>query len=124
MFDGKYAMWGGGTLLQLQAMLNYLGLDMNSNSRPRIPARKWRLASGPILSRASKPQKVGSYTIPPIGLMLNAKYPDRSIMPRSPVQRIAAHLLGLGGRVVAVRNQQPLVLSAADHAAWFRQCHR
>ena len=29
----------------------------------------------------------------PIGLMLHAKYPDRPIMPSSPVQRIAAHLL-------------------------------
>jgi glutathione S-transferase len=29
----------------------------------------------------------------PIGLMLNAKYPDRPIMPSAPVQRIAAHLL-------------------------------
>ena len=97
MFEGRYVMWGGEHSLftrKLQAMLNYLDVDY-----------QFRLKSTD--SGAMVESRLGTHFIPglqtpegwfihdstPIGLMLNAKYPERKILPTSPVQRIAAHLL-------------------------------
>jgi glutathione S-transferase len=97
MFDGRYALWGGEHSLftrKLQAMLNYLAVDYD-----------FKLKAGEL--GAAVEARLGTHFIPgletpegwfvhdttPIGLMLNAKYPSRPILPVAPVQRIAAHLL-------------------------------
>lgn len=97
MFEGRYIMWGGENSMftrKLQAMLNYLGVDYEFRLKTA--------ETGPMVEN-----RLGTHFIPglqtpegwfihdstPIGLMLNAKYPDRPILPSSPVQRIAAHLL-------------------------------
>jgi glutathione S-transferase len=97
MFDGRYTLWGGEHSLftrKLQAMLNYLDV-----------AYEFKLKTGE--RRGEVEARLGTHFIPglqtpegwfihdttPIGLMLNAKYPGRAIVPTTPVQRIAAHLL-------------------------------
>ena len=97
MFDGRYGLWGGEHSLftrKLQAMLNYLDLDYEFHLKTED-------------TRAQVESRIGTHFIPglqtpegwfihdttPIGLLLNSKYPDRPIMPSSPVQLIAAHLL-------------------------------
>ena len=97
MFDGKYVMWGGEHSLftrKLQAMLNYLGVDYEfrfktQEAGPHVEAR----LGTHFIPGLETPEGWFIHDSTPIGLMLNAKYPDRPIMPSSPVQRIAAHLL-------------------------------
>ena len=97
MFSGHYILWGGEHSLftrKLEAMLNYLDVD-------------YKFCLKTETNRAEVEGRLGTHFIPglqtpegwfihdttPIGLMLNAKYPERPIMPATPVQRIAAHLL-------------------------------
>ncbi len=97
MFEGRYIIWGGEHSLftrKLQAMLNYLDLDYEFRLKTA--------ETGPMVE-----SRLGTHFIPglqtpegwfihdstPIGLMLNAKYPSSRVLPNSPVQRIAAHLL-------------------------------
>ena len=97
MFDGRYVMWGGEHSLftrKLQAMLNYLGLDYEfklktENAGPEMEAR----LGTHFIPGLQTPEGWFVHDTTPIGLMLNAKYPDRPILPVTPVQRIAAHLL-------------------------------
>ncbi len=97
MFDGRYIMWGGEHSLftrKLQAMLNYLAVDYEfrlktAESGPMVEGR----LGTHFIPGLQTPEGWFIHDSTPIGLMLNAKYPDRPILPSSPVQRIAAHLL-------------------------------
>ena len=68
-------------------------LITNSNSKPTIRAHKWKRIGTHFIPGLETPEGWFIHDTTPIGLMLNAKYPERSILPSSPVQRIAAHLL-------------------------------
>ena len=97
MFDGRYVMWGGEHSLftrKLQAMLNYLDLDYvfklkTGDAGPHMEAR----LGTHFIPGLETPEGWFVHDTTPIGLMLDAKYPDRPILPATPVQRIAAHLL-------------------------------
>ena len=97
MFDGQYVMWGGEHSLftrKLQAMLNYLDLDYvfklkTGDAGPQMEAR----LGTHFIPGLETPEGWFIHDTTPIGLMLNAQYPDRPILPVTPVQRIAAHLL-------------------------------
>ncbi len=97
MFAGRYTLWGGEHSLftrKLQAMLNYQGLDYEfklktAASREAVEAR----LGTHFIPGLETPEGWFIHDSTPIGLMLNAKYPERRILPTSPVQRIAAHLL-------------------------------
>ena len=97
MFDGRYTLWGGEHSLftrKLQAMLNYLALDyeFKLKSAESGPAVEARLGTH-FIPGLETPEGWFIHDTTPIGLTLNAKYPDRSIVPSTPVQRIASHLL-------------------------------
>ena len=97
MFDGRYVMWGGEHSLftrKLQAMLNYLDLDYEFKLKTEAlsPQMESRIGTH-FIPGLETPEGWFIHDTTPIGLMLNAKYPDRPIIPVSPVQRIAAHLL-------------------------------
>ena len=97
MFEGRYTLWGGEHSLftrKLQAMLNYLAVDYEFKLKTADagPAVEARLGTH-FIPGLETPEGWFVHDTTPIGLMLNAKYPDRAIMPSSPVQRIAAHLL-------------------------------
>ena len=97
MFDGRYVMWGGEHSLftrKLQAMLNYLGLDYEFKLKTREagPEMEARLGTH-FIPGLQTPEGWFVHDTTPIGLTLNAKYADRPILPSTPVQRIAAHLL-------------------------------
>lgn len=97
MFEGSYTLWGGEHSLftrKLQSMLNYLDVDYEfklktSDSGPKIEAR----IGTHFIPALETPEGWFIHDTTPIGLMLNAKYPNRRILPSSPVQNIAAHLL-------------------------------
>ncbi len=97
MFDGRYKLWGGEHSLftrKLQAMLNYMDLDYEfklktDEASPQVQAR----LGTHFIPGLETPEGWFIHDTTPIGLMLNAKYPQRRIMPVTPVQRIAAHLL-------------------------------
>jgi len=97
MFEGRYTLWGGEHSLftrKLQAMLNYLAVDYEfklktAEAGPSVEAR----LGTHFIPGLETPEGWFIYDTTPIGLMLNAKYPSRAIVPTSPVQRIAAHLL-------------------------------
>jgi glutathione S-transferase len=97
MFDGKYTMWGGEHSLftrKLQAMLNYLDVDYEFKLKGGEAGKEMEARLGThFIPGLQTPEGWFIHDTTPIGLMLNAKYPDRPIMPSSPVQRIAAHLL-------------------------------
>ncbi len=97
MFEGRYTLWGAEHSLftrKLQALLN--AMDLPYEFRRKVGA-----------TAADVEARVGTHFIPaletpegwfihdttPIGLMLDAKHPSRRIVPTSPVQRIACHLL-------------------------------
>ena len=97
MFDGRYTMWGSEHSLftrKLQAMLNYLDVDYEFKLKTQKagPDVEARLGTH-FIPGLQTPEGWFVHDTTPIGLMLTAKYPDRSILPTSPVQRIAAHLL-------------------------------
>lgn len=97
MFDGGYRLWGGEHSLftrKLQAMLNYLAVDyeFRLKSAEAAPAVEARLGTH-FIPGLETPEGWFIHDTTPIGLMLHGKYPDRPILPSSPVQRIAAHLL-------------------------------
>jgi glutathione S-transferase len=97
MFDGRYTLWGGEHSLftrKLQAMLNYLALDyqFRLKTADEAPAVEARLGTH-FIPGLETPEGWFIHDTTPIGLMLNAKYPNRAIMPTSPIQKIAAHLL-------------------------------
>ena len=97
MFDGRYSLWGGEHSLftrKLQAMLNYLDVDYEfclktEHARAEVEGR----LGTHFIPGLQTPEGWFIHDTTPIGLMLNAKYPERQIMPVTPVQRIAAHLL-------------------------------
>jgi len=97
MFDGRYVMWGGEHSLftrKLQAMLSYLDLDFEfklktHSAGPQVEAR----LGTHFIPGLQTPEGWFIHDTTPIGLMLHGKYPDRPILPTTPVQRIAAHLL-------------------------------
>ena len=97
MFDGHYVMWGGEHSLftrKLEAMLNYLGLDYEFKLKTRVSDKEMEARLGThFIPGLQTPEGWFIHDTTPIGLMLNEKYPDRAIMPSTPVQRIAAHLL-------------------------------
>ena len=97
MFEGHYTLWGGEHSLftrKLQAMLNYLAVDYQFKLKTAEagPAVEARLGTH-FIPGLETPEGWFIHDTTPIGLMLNAKYPDRTIIPNTPVQRIAAHLL-------------------------------
>ena len=97
MFDGGYTLWGGEHSLftrKLQAMLNYLAVDYEFKLKTGEagPAVEARLGTH-FIPGLETPEGWFVHDTTPIGLMLNAKYPSRPIVPATPVQRIAAHLL-------------------------------
>jgi glutathione S-transferase len=97
MFDGRYTLWGGEHSLftrKLQAMLNYLAVDYEFRLKTAEagPAVEARLGTH-FIPGLEMPEGWFIHDTTPIGLMLDGKYPDRAILPSSPVQRIAAHLL-------------------------------
>lgn len=97
MFNGRYTLWGGEHSLftrKLQAMLNYLSLDyrFKLKTAEATPAMEARLGTH-FIPGLETPEGWFMHDTTPIGLILNAKYPDRAILPSSPVQKIAAHLL-------------------------------
>ena len=97
MFDGTYTLWGGEHSLftrKLQAMLNYVAVDYEfklktAEAGPQVEAR----LGTHFIPGLETPEGWFIHDTTPIGLMLNAKYPQRAIVPSTPVQRIAAHLL-------------------------------
>ena len=97
MFDGQYVLWGGEHSLftrKLQAMLNYLGVSYTfklkaETSQSRVEAR----LGTHFIPGLETPEGWFIHDTTPIGLMLNSKYPHRPLLPKTPVQRIAAHLL-------------------------------
>ena len=97
MFDGQYVLWGGEHSLftrKLQAMLNYLGVSYTfklkaETSQSRVEAR----LGTHFIPGLETPEGLFIHDTTPIGLMLNSKYPHRPLLPKTPVQRIAAHLL-------------------------------
>ncbi len=97
MFDGQYTLWGGEHSLftrKLQAMLNYLDLQYEfklktGDSGPEVEAR----LGTHFIPGLQTPEGWFIHDTTPIGLMFNAKYSGRPILPTTPVQRIAAHLL-------------------------------
>ena len=97
MFDGRYTLWGGEHSLftrKLQAMLNYLALDyeFKLKTAEASPGVEARLGTH-FIPGLESPEGWFIHDTTPIGLMLNTKYPDRPILPTSPIQKIAAHLL-------------------------------
>lgn len=97
MFDGRYILWGKEHSLftrKLEAMLNYLAVDYEFKLKTADagPAVEARLGTH-FIPGLETPEGWFIHDTTPIGLMLNDKYPDRTIVPSSPVQRIAAHLL-------------------------------
>ena len=97
MFDGRYVMWGGEHSLftrKLQAMLNYLNLnyEFKLKTQDAGPHMEARLGTH-FIPGLETPEGWFIHDTTPIGLLLNAKYPDRPILPATPVQRIASHLL-------------------------------
>ena len=97
MFEGHYVMWGGEHSLftrKLQAMLNYLSLDYEFRLKTADSGRMVESRLGThFIPGLQTPEGWFIHDSTPIGLMLNSKYPHRAILPTSPVQRIAAHLL-------------------------------
>ena len=97
MFDGRYTMWGGEHSLftrKLQAMLSYLELDHEFRLKTQDAGSHMEARLGThFIPGLETPEGWFIHDTTPIGLMLNAKYTDRAIMPATPVQRIAAHLL-------------------------------
>lgn len=97
MFEGRYVLWGGEHSLftrKLQAMLNYLAVDYRfalktTEAAPRVEAR----LGTHFIPGLETPEGWFIHDTTPIGLMLNARYPQRRIVPTTPVQRIACHLL-------------------------------
>ena len=97
MFSGHYILWGGEHSLftrKLEAMLNYLDVDYEfclktETNRTEVEGR----LGTHFIPGLQTPEGWFIHDTTPIGLMLNAKYPERPIMPATPVQRIAAHLL-------------------------------
>ncbi|MFT5100093.1 MAG: glutathione S-transferase [Planctomycetaceae bacterium] len=97
MFEGRYTLWGGEHSLftrKLQAMLNYLAVDYEFKLKTveAGPSVEARLGTH-FIPGLETPEGWFIHDTTPIGLMLNGKYPSRAIVPTSPVQRIAAHLL-------------------------------
>lgn len=97
MFEGRYTLWGGEHSYftrKLQAMLNYLALayEFKPKSAETGPAMEARLGTH-FIPGLETPEGWFIHDTTPIGLMLHAKYRDRPILPASPIQRIAAHLL-------------------------------
>lgn len=97
MFDGRYTIWGSEHSMftrKLQAMLNYQALDYDFKLKTveAGPAVEARLGTH-FIPGLETPEGWLIHDTTPIGLMLNAKYPNKAILPSSPVQRIAAHLL-------------------------------
>ena len=79
---------------KLQAMLNYLDLDYEFKLKTQESGAALEARLGThFIPGLQTPEGWFIHDTTPIGLMLNAKYPDRAILPASPVQRIAAHLL-------------------------------
>jgi len=97
MFDGRYTLWGGEHSLftrKLQAMLNYLGLEYDFKLKTEAAEATVEARLGThFIPGLETPEGWFIHDTTPIGLMLNARYPARSIVPSSPVQKIAAHLL-------------------------------
>jgi glutathione S-transferase len=97
VFDGKYILWGAEHSMftrKLQALLNYQRLDyeFKLKSQEAGPGVEARLGTH-FIPGLQTPEGWFIHDTTPIGLMLNAKYPNRAIVPTSPVQRIASHLL-------------------------------
>jgi glutathione S-transferase len=97
VFDGKYILWGSEFSLftrKLQAQLSYQRLDyeFKLKSQDEASAIEARLGTH-FIPGLKTPEGWFLHDTTPIGLMLNAKYPDRSVVPLTPVQRIASHLL-------------------------------
>ncbi len=97
MFEGSYTLWGGEHSLftrKLQAMLNYLSVDYEFRLKTGEagPAVEARLGTH-FIPGLETPEGWFIHDTTPIGLMLSAKYPERTVVPSSPIQRIAAHLL-------------------------------
>ena len=97
MFDGRYTLWGAEHSLftrKLQAMLNYLALDYDFKLKTADAASSVEARLGThFIPGLETPEGWFIHDTTPIGLMLNAKYPNNRIVPSSPVQKIAAHLL-------------------------------
>jgi glutathione S-transferase len=97
MFDGKYILWGAEYSLftrKLQAQLSYQRLDYDFKLKCQEQATRVEARLGThFIPGLQTPEGWFLHDTTPIGLMLNAKYPNRSILPASPVQRIASHLL-------------------------------
>jgi glutathione S-transferase len=97
MFEGRYVLWGGEHSLftrKLQAMLNHLAVDYDFRlkSAEAAPAVEARLGTH-FIPGLETPEGWFIHDTTPIGLMLDARYPDRRMVPTTPVQRIACHLL-------------------------------
>ena len=97
MFEGKYTLWGGEHSLftrKLQAMLNYLAVDYDFKLKTEEAggAVEARLGTH-FIPGLETPEGWFIHDTTPVGLLLSGKYPDRTVIPSSPVQRIAAHLL-------------------------------
>ncbi|MCR9278692.1 MAG: glutathione S-transferase family protein [Pseudomonadaceae bacterium] len=97
MFDGRYVLWGGEHSLftrKLQAMLNYLGVDYEFKLKSGDAGERMEARLGThFIPGLETPEGWFVHDTTPIGLMLSAKYPERSVVPSAPVQRIASHLL-------------------------------
>ena len=97
MFEGKYVMWGAEHSMfsrKLQAMLNYVGVDFDFCLKSEEKGAEIEARVGThFIPALQTPEGWFIHDSTPIGLLLNAKYPDRPIIPSSPVQKIASHLL-------------------------------
>mgnify|MGYP000510048034 CR=1 FL=1 len=97
MFDGRYELWGNEHSFftrKLQALLRYQGLDFDFRIKGQAEAKTIEARVGTHMIPALKtPADWFIHDTTPIGLMLDAKYPERAIVPRTPVQRTACLLL-------------------------------
>ena len=93
MFEGKYVMWGAEHSMfsrKLQAMLNYVGVDFDFCLKSEEKGAEIEARVGThFIPALQTPEGWFIHDSTPIGLLLNAKYPDRPIIPSSPVQKLS-----------------------------------
>ena len=97
MFEGRYTLWGVEHSMftrKLEAMLNYLGVEYDFKLKTVDSSKQMEARLGThFIPGLQMPEGWFIHDTTPIGLMMNAKYPDRTIVPSGPVQRIASFLL-------------------------------
>ena len=92
VFEGQYVLWGGEHSLftrKLQAMLNYLAVPytFKLKSEASQAAVEARLGTH-FIPGLETPEGWFLHDTTPIGLMLNHKYPDRPLLPKTQSKKL------------------------------------